>query len=79
MLNESVEKIKGVGKKLAEELAVAGIYTIEDVLLYLPYKYDVLEILPLDELIHEDRVTIVGRILYDPSLSFYGRKSPDSF
>ncbi|MBN6205948.1 ATP-dependent DNA helicase RecG [Ralstonia pickettii] len=74
VLNESVKSIKGVGDKLAEELAAVGIDTIEDVLLYLPYKYDVLEILPLNELIHEDKVTIVGRVIYEPSLSFYGRK-----
>ncbi len=74
VLNESVKSIKGVGEKLTEELAAIGIDTIEDVLLYLPYKYDVLEILPLSELIHEDRVTIVGRVVYEPSLRFYGKK-----
>ncbi|MHA6251333.1 ATP-dependent DNA helicase RecG [Oceanobacillus sp. CAU 1775] len=74
MLNESVLNIKGVGEKFAEDLKALKIYTIEDLLLYLPYKYDVLEILPLSELIHEDKVTIVGKVLYEPSLNFYGRK-----
>lgn len=74
MLKESVTKIKGVGEKFAEELAAMHIYTIEDLLFYFPNKYDVLEILPLSELIHDDKVTIVGRILYEPSLSFFGRK-----
>ncbi|GGN49529.1 ATP-dependent DNA helicase RecG [Oceanobacillus indicireducens] len=74
MLNESVKNVKGIGEKFAEDLNLMNVYTIEDLLHYLPYKYDVLEILPLSELIHEDKVTIVGRILYEPSLTFYGRK-----
>ena len=74
MLNESVKNVKGIGEKFAEDLNLMNVYTIEDLLHYLPYKYDVLEVLPLSELIHEDKVTIVGRILYEPSLTFYGRK-----
>src|SRR5699024_7982917 len=38
------------------------------------YRYDVLEIKPLNELIHEDKVTIEGQVVYEPSLTFYGRK-----
>lgn len=74
LLNESVKNVKGIGEKFAEDLSLMNVYTIEDLLHYLPYKYDVLEVLPLSELIHEDKVTIVGRILYEPSLTFYGRK-----
>lgn len=74
LLNESVKNVKGIGEKFAEDLNLMNVYTIEDLLHYLPYKYDVLEVLPLSELIHEDKVTIVGRILYEPSLTFYGRK-----
>lgn len=74
MLKESVLHVKGIGEKFAEDLAEMDIYTIEDLLHHLPYKYDVMEIRPLSELVHEDKVTIVGRILYEPSLTFYGRK-----
>ncbi|WP_430791404.1 ATP-dependent DNA helicase RecG [Virgibacillus flavescens] len=74
MLGESVTTIKGVGDKFAEALALANIYTIEDLLYYFPYRYDVFEIRPLKELIHEDKVTIEGRIIHDPSLSFFGKK-----
>jgi ATP-dependent DNA helicase RecG len=74
LLNESVEKIKGVGEKVAEDLNAMRIYKINDLLHYFPYKYDILEIMPLHELIHEDKVTIMGRVLYEPSLTFYGKK-----
>lgn len=74
MLSESVTTIKGVGDKLAESLALVNIYTVEDLLYYFPYRYDVFEIKPLGELIHDDKVTIEGRVIHDPSLSFYGKK-----
>ncbi|GGA92375.1 ATP-dependent DNA helicase RecG [Ornithinibacillus halotolerans] len=74
MLESSVVNIKGVGEKFAEALQSLNIITISDLLFYFPSRYDVIEILPLEELIHEDRVTIEGRVLNTPSLSFYGRK-----
>lgn len=67
-------QIKGVGEKMAEDLAVMNIYTVEDLLYYLPYRYDVLEIKPLSDLIHEDKVTIEGKVIHEPSLTFFGKK-----
>lgn len=73
MLNESVQQIKGVGEKLSEDLAEMSIYTIKDLIEYFPSRYNVHEIKPLRELIHEDRVTIVGKVVSQPHLSFFGR------
>lgn len=73
MLNEPVSKVKGVGEKLAIDLENMNIYTIEDLLFYFPSRYDVFEIKPLGELIHEDKVTIEGKVLNEPHLSFFGR------
>ncbi|RYG73907.1 ATP-dependent DNA helicase RecG [Lentibacillus lipolyticus] len=74
MLNEPVTQLKGIGEKFAMDLAEMGIYTVEDILFYFPYRYDVFELKPLQELIHEDKVTIEGRIVHEPSLTFYGKK-----
>lgn len=74
MLRESVENIKGVGDKFAEDLAAIHIHTIEELLFYFPYRYDVFEIKPLVELIHDDKVTIEGKVKHPPSLTFYGKK-----
>src|SRR5699024_8599829 len=65
---------KGIGEKLAADLGGMEIHTLEDLLYYFPYRYDVFEIKPLSELIHEDKVTIEGRIIHEPSLNFYGKK-----
>lgn len=74
-----MKKIKGVGKKVAEDLASMNIHTVEDLLFYLPYRYDIFEIKPLIELIHEDKVTIMGRVANEPSLNFFGKKKSRLF
>ncbi|GAA0612561.1 ATP-dependent DNA helicase RecG [Virgibacillus siamensis] len=74
MLSEPVTAIKGVGEKFADDLSLMNIFTVEDLLNYFPYRYDVFEIKPLSELIHEDKVTIEGKVLHEPSLNYYGKK-----
>lgn len=74
MLSDPVINIKGVGEKFAEDLMAMHIATVDDLLNHFPYRYDVMEIQPLSELIHDDKVTIEGRVVHDPSLTFFGRK-----
>lgn len=77
---QSVDQLVGVGEKIKEDLALMDIHTIEDILFYFPFRYNMAEIKPLSELIHEDTVTIVGTVLYDPTVSYFGkRKSRLSF
>lgn len=74
LLSQSISHIKGVGEKVSEQLKTIRIHTIEDAIFYFPYRYQTFEVKPLEELIHNDNVTIEGRVLHDPSLSFYGKK-----
>ena len=39
-LNTSVQYVKGIGPRLAEVLAKKGIQTVEDLLYYLPFRYE---------------------------------------
>lgn len=66
--------MNGIGDKIAGDLAVMGIYTIGDLLNYFPFRYDVFEVIPLQECVHNDQVTIMGTVIHEPSLNFYGRK-----
>src|SRR5690625_2903033 len=50
------------------------INTVEDLLMYFPSRYNIAEVKPLRELIHEDTVTIVGKIVQEQKLQFYGPK-----
>src|SRR5699024_4359188 len=74
VLTKSVDVLKGVGEKTKEDLALMDINTVEDVLMHFPSRYDMREIKPLNELIHDDTVTIVGDIIHEPTLQFYGPK-----
>lgn len=74
MLNDPVQQIKGVGEKFAQDLSLIGIHTVEDLLMNFPSRYDFIEIRPLAELIHDDKVTIEGQVIQEPTLQLYGKK-----
>lgn len=73
MLQDLITNLKGVGEKFAEDLQAMKIYTIQDLFLHFPYRYDVFEIQPLSELIHEDKVTVEGIVVHEPTLTFHGK------
>ncbi|MCP8616559.1 ATP-dependent DNA helicase RecG [Salirhabdus salicampi] len=74
MLTERVSNIKGIGNKMENDLQDIGIYTIEDLLFYFPFRYDFHEVKPLMELTHNEKATIVGKVVSEPSLSYFGRR-----
>ncbi|AEK89006.1 ATP-dependent DNA helicase RecG [Bacillus amyloliquefaciens XH7] len=51
-----------------------GIYDISDLLNYFPYRYDDYELRDLEEVKHEERVTVEGKVHSEPSLTYYGKK-----
>lgn len=74
MLTDSVKVLKGVGEKMQAELATMGIYTVADLLFYFPSRYNMVEVKSLSELIHDDTVTLVGKIVDEPTVQYYGRR-----
>ncbi|MFQ3543370.1 ATP-dependent DNA helicase RecG [Halobacillus rhizosphaerae] len=74
MLSQPISEVKGVGEKLETHLHELGLYTVEDLLFYFPYRYDSYEVKPLTELAHNEHATIEGEVVSEPSLSFFGRK-----
>ncbi|GGC90735.1 ATP-dependent DNA helicase RecG [Thalassobacillus devorans] len=74
MLTQPVSEVNGVGEKLTDTLNELGIYTVEDLMFYFPYRYDTYEVKPLTELVHNENATIEGEVIGEPSLTFYGRK-----
>ncbi|MRG85438.1 ATP-dependent DNA helicase RecG [Salinibacillus xinjiangensis] len=74
LANLPVTDIKGIGEKIAGELNDMGIQTVEDFLFHFPFRYDVHEIKPITEIEHQEKATLVGKVVSEPSLSFFGRK-----
>ncbi|SHN15705.1 ATP-dependent DNA helicase RecG [Gracilibacillus kekensis] len=74
MVDASVQEVSGVGPKLAEALDQIGIRSVEDLLYYFPNRYDHYQQKPLHELIHKEKVTIVGEVIHEPTVQFYQRR-----
>lgn len=73
-LQQPCVNITGVGKVLAEKLAKCGIYTIQDLLFHLPFRYqDKTRITPIQDLQANDWSVVVGKI--SRTKAFPGRRS----
>lgn len=55
-------------------MGLMGIATVEDLLFYFPSRYDIAEVKAIQELIHDDQVTIIGTVRYEPTVSHFGRR-----
>ncbi|MEC1645723.1 MULTISPECIES: ATP-dependent DNA helicase RecG [Bacillus] len=70
----SIANIKGIGPETEKTLNELGIYDISDLLNYFPYRYDDYELRDLEEVQHDERVTVEGKVHSEPSLTYYGKK-----
>lgn len=73
-LNQSILTVKGIGSETAEALTEMNIFTVEDLLMYLPYRYEDYRLRDLADVKHDEKVTIEGKVHSEPSLVYYGRK-----
>ena len=63
MLTQSCESLSGVGPALAKSLAKCGIYTIQDLLFHLPFRYqDRTRITPIQDLRANDWCVVTGHV-----------------
>ncbi|MCA0983367.1 ATP-dependent DNA helicase RecG [Halobacillus yeomjeoni] len=74
MLSRPISDINGVGEKFETHLNELGLFTIEDLLFYFPFRYDTYETKPLTELTHNEKATIEGQIVSEPALSYFGKR-----
>lgn len=61
-----ITKLPGVGLQRAKALNELGIYTIEDLLLYFPFRYEDLRPQNMTELVDQQKVTLEGTIASEP-------------
>lgn len=74
MLNAvSVETLAGVGAKMAEKLTKLGLYTVQDVLFHLPYRYeDRTRVWPIASLLPGQTATVEGEVTHNDTV--FGRR-----
>jgi ATP-dependent DNA helicase RecG len=62
-LSDSVRFLKGVGPRLSEHLLEKGVATVEDLLFYLPYRYeDRRKMTPLSKLVPGEKAVVTGKV-----------------
>lgn len=64
----------GLTEEQKEELARLGILSIEDLLTYFPFRYEDFRLTDLASVVNDERVTIQGVVISQPSLRWYGKK-----
>ncbi|OUZ10833.1 ATP-dependent DNA helicase RecG [Bacillus pumilus] len=73
-LQDNVSVLKGIGEETEKTLNELGIHTVVDLLGYFPYRYDDYELRNLEEVKHDERVTVEGKVHSEPVLTYYGKK-----
>lgn len=73
-LRQPVTAVKGIGEETAVSLQAMNIHTVEDLLTYFPYRYEDYRLKDLQDVKHDERVTVEGKVQSEPSLMFYGKK-----
>ncbi len=74
-----IELIKGVGKVTLDYLSKLQIYTIKDLIEYYPYRYNILKVIPYNEIIEGETCTIKGIIDTEPKTTYIKRLNKLSF
>ncbi|WP_367364860.1 ATP-dependent DNA helicase RecG [Pediococcus parvulus] len=69
-----ISVLRGVGLQRAKALNELGIYTIEDLLLYFPFRYEDLRPQNMADLVDQQKVTLEGIVASEPVIARYGRK-----
>ncbi|MEB7658736.1 ATP-dependent DNA helicase RecG [Staphylococcus xylosus] len=68
-----LSQIKGLGPKRLAVLNELNIYTVEDLILYLPTRYEDNTVIDLNEAEDQATVTVVGEVYSTSTVAFFGR------
>lgn len=72
--NATIHQLKGVGPKTATLFQSIGIYTIKDLMFHFPFRFEDLQAREIDTLLDQEKVVLAGKIVTDPTVSYFGRK-----
>ena len=73
-VREPLSVLKGFGPKSAEKFQKLGIYTLEDLLLYYPFRYEDFKSKSVFELIDGEKAVITGTVVTPANVQYYGFK-----
>jgi len=70
----NISALKGIGPKTSKIFENSGIITINDLMGYYPFRYDVIKRSNINELLQDDKIIIDGIVESNPSLFFFNKK-----
>jgi len=70
----NISTLKGIGPKTSKIFENSGIITINDLISYYPFRYDVIKRSNINELVQDDKIIIDGIVESNPSLFFFNKK-----
>jgi len=70
----NIDTLRGIGPKTSKIFNNNGIITINDLMSYYPFRYDVIKRSNINELIQDDKIIIDGIVESNPSLFFFNKK-----
>lgn len=73
-LDDQLSQLKGFGPKSAASFQKLGIETVEDLLLYFPFRYDDFKNRQVSELLDGEKAVVIGTVVTPANVQFYGYK-----
>ncbi len=74
LINTHVSAIKGIGEETTALLAEMHILSVKDLLEHFPYRYEDYRLRDLEDVKHDEKITIEGKVHSEPSIMYYGKK-----
>ncbi|HEX7058190.1 MAG TPA: ATP-dependent DNA helicase RecG [Bacilli bacterium] len=69
-----VQDVQGVGARKAEDLQALGIYTVQDLLGYFPFRYEDYRLRDLATVADGEKITVKGTVYGEPFVQMFGKK-----
>ncbi|MCZ2787318.1 DNA helicase RecG, partial [Lacticaseibacillus rhamnosus] len=74
ILTAPMSNLKGFGPKSAEKFQKLDIYTVEDLLLYYPFRYEDFKSKSVFDLVDGEKAVITGLVVTPANVQYYGFK-----
>ncbi|MFB4158663.1 ATP-dependent DNA helicase RecG [Geomicrobium sp. JSM 1781026] len=71
--HSEVQQLKGVGPEAEKDLERLGISTIEDLWFHIPFRYENIEIRPIEDIEHNEQATISGEMIGEARVRRYSK------
>ncbi|MGX6962713.1 ATP-dependent DNA helicase RecG [Vagococcus xieshaowenii] len=73
-LNDGVAVLAGVGPKKVEQLMSLGIETIEELIMYFPFRYNDFQLRQIEDIADQEKVVLKGTVVTEAVVSHFGYK-----